>query len=285
MLSTYVNSDTWGGFSYARDDPVRLPARDEPELLPRDRHHREHVRADRQRHRGTTFLGINLLVILSFPLVAALAYLVIRMTGLQRAARDRARRRVHVHPVPLGTRPRPHVPVDPLLGGGRARARRPRRQRALPARSCASGHAVGGASRFVVALVVMCVVVAWTGVYYVAFTLILGVFALLWRFAQRARVARPRCSRPSRSSASPCSPLIGFVPALLTLRADPPMAPLGERMAIESVTYAGNLAMADPARSRQLAAAHGLLQRGGPRRRSPTPRSARARPSPTSAPG
>ena len=32
---------------------------------------------------GTTFLGINLLVFLSFPLVAALAYLVIRMIGLR----------------------------------------------------------------------------------------------------------------------------------------------------------------------------------------------------------
>ncbi|MFM7146521.1 MAG: hypothetical protein ACKOW5_09330, partial [Actinomycetales bacterium] len=38
--------------------------------------------------------------------------------------------------------------------------------------------------------------------------------------------------------------VVGFLPSLLTLRADPPLIPLGERTPIESVTFAGNLAFA-----------------------------------------
>ena len=38
--------------------------------------------------------------------------------------------------------------------------------------------------------------------------------------------------------------VIGFLPSLLTVRGDPPLASLGDRIASESVTYAGNLAMA-----------------------------------------
>ena len=72
----------------------------------------------------------------------------------------------------------------------------------------------------IVVVALMCVVVAWTGVYYVAFTLILGVFALLWRFAQRARWRELGLDAVPFVGTAVLA-LIGFLPAL----GDPPRRP------------------------------------------------------------
>ena len=101
------------------------------------------------------------------------------------------------------------------------------------------------ASRVIVcvALTGLIIITAWTGIYYVAFTLILGATALLWRFAQRATW---------RALALDSIPLIliaviavlGFLPSIAATATDPPLAQLSERLPYESVVFAGNLAVA-----------------------------------------
>ncbi len=83
MLSTYVNSASWGGFSYAETTQFGFPLGMDLDYFPGIDITENTFAWIVNGALGTTFMGINLLVILSFPLVAALAYLVIRMTGLQ----------------------------------------------------------------------------------------------------------------------------------------------------------------------------------------------------------
>jgi hypothetical protein len=190
---------------------------------------------------GSTFLGINLLLLISFPLVAALAYLTIRMTGLQGPLAIAFAVAFTFIPYHFG-RALGHsylatlysavtgLALVLLIGSGTF-------ERYLKSPSKRTRWT------FVAAVIVMVVIVAWTGVYYAAFTLILGIAALLWRFGHRT---------PLRQVALELTPfvgigilaVIGFIPSLLTLRHDPPLASLGERMPYESVIYAGNLAMA-----------------------------------------
>ena len=241
MLSTYVNSVNWGGFSYRVTDQTGFPLGMDLNYFPGIDITENTVAALVNGLLGTTFAGINLLVVLSFPLVAALAYLTIRLTGLQGPLAIALAVAFSVIPFHWG-RALGHTYLSTLysavlglalvllVGSGMFE----RRTRTGTRRSRIS---------FLAAVAVMVVVIAWTGIYYVAFTLILGGAALVWRLAQRARV------RQVALEAAPFAGIgvlaaAGFVPALLTLRADPPLASLGERTAIESVTYAGNLAMA-----------------------------------------
>jgi phosphoglycerol transferase len=94
-----------------------------------------------------------------------------------------------------------------------------------------------------IGLAAVIVVTAWTGVYYAAFTLILGAAALVWRFAHRARW---------KSLAIDATPfvaiavlaLLGALPSILTTRGDPPLGIISERLPYESVVFAGYLAVA-----------------------------------------
>ena len=63
---------------------------------------------------------------------------------------------------------------------------------------------------------VMVLTVAWTGVYYAVFTIILGIAAVLWRFAHRASGKRLLIDAIPFAGVGALS-VIGFLPALLTL--------------------------------------------------------------------
>lgn len=241
MLSTYVNSAAWGGFSYAEMTQFGFPLGMELDYFPGIDITENTFAWVVNGLAGTTFLGVNLLVIVSFPLVAALAYLVVRMTGLQGPLAIALAVAFTFVPYHWG-RALGHTYLSTLYSAavglalvllvssglfGRLMRQGSRRRRALA----------------IAVVALMCVVVAWTGVYYVAFTLILGVFALLWRFAQRARWSELAADAVPFVATATLA-LIGFLPAWLTLRSDPPMSPLGERMVSESFTNAGSLVMA-----------------------------------------
>ncbi len=185
MLSTYVNSAAWGGFSYTETTQFGFPLGMDLDYFPGIDITENTFAWAVNAVAGTTFLGINLLVIVSFPLVAALAYLVIRMTGLQGPLAIALAVAFTFIPYHWG-RALGHTYLSTLYSAVVGLAL------VLLVSSGMFGRLMreGSTRRRVLAIVVvalMCVVVAWTGVYYVAFTLILGVFALLWRFAQRAR--------------------------------------------------------------------------------------------------
>lgn len=241
MLSTYVNTTVWSGFSYAPTTQYGFPLGMDLNYFPGIDITENAFAAAVNAMAGTTFTGLNLLVVLSFPLVAALAYLVIRMTGLQGPLAIAFAVAFAVVPFHWG-RALGHTYLSTLysavvglalvllIASGRLATEWSRGDRAVKV-------------RWGVVIATTCVVVAWTGVYYAVFTLILGAAALVWRFAHRV---------PWRTLALDAAPLVGvvvllvvgFLPSLLTLRADPPLAPLGDRSPIESVTNAGALALA-----------------------------------------
>ena len=241
MLSTYVNATAWSGFSYAVTTQFGFPLGMNLNYFPGIDITENTFAHIVNAVTGTTFLGINLLVLLSFPLVAALAYLVIRMTGLRGPLAISLAVAFTFIPYHWG-RALGHtylstlyslvvgVALVLLVGSGLFdRMRRGNTQRSKVLFNC------------VISLMV--VTVAWTGVYYVAFTLILGAAALVWRIAQRASARQVGIEAIPFVGVAVMA-VIGFLPSLLTVRGDPPLASLGDRIASESVTYAGNLAMA-----------------------------------------
>lgn len=241
MLSTYVNTEAWNGFWYSTTTQFGFPLGMNLNYFPGIDITENTFAAVVNAVTGSTFLGINLLIVLSFPLVAALAYLVIRMAGLQGPMAIALAVAFAFIPFHWG-RALGHTYLSTLYSAVVGVAL------VLLVGSGLFEHLLRTGSRrrrtaFVVAVVLMVGTVAWTGVYYAAFTIILGVAALLWRFARRASW-RALAIESVPFAGIAVLAAIGFLPALLTLRADPPMASLGERTASESVTYAGNLAIA-----------------------------------------
>ena len=241
MLSTYVNVVDWGGYRYEPTTQFGFPLGMTLNYFPGIDITQNTVASLLNTLTGGTFTGINLLVVLSFPLIAALAYLLVRMTGLQGPLAIALAVAFTFIPFHWG-RALGHTYLAVLysmvagmglvlaVGSGSFHrfATAPSRRRRV---------------WFWVVVAVMVVVIAWSGVYWAAFTLLLGAAALLWRVARKA---------PWRAIATETIPfaaitvlsVIGFLPSVLTIRADPPMASLGERLPYESVIFAGNLAMA-----------------------------------------
>lgn len=241
MLSTYVNSVDWGGFAYRLTTEFGFPLGMNLNYFPGIDITENSFALVVNTVTGSTFLGINLLVVLSFPLVAALAYLTIRMTGLQGPLAIALAVTFAFIPFHWG-RALGHtylstlysavvgVALVLLIGSGafeRLLRNGDRRRRIT----------------MICAVAVMVITVAWTGVYYAVFTLILGGAALVWRFAQRASWRSLIVDTVPIASVGILS-AVAFVPTVLTLRTDAPLASLGDRMPYESVTLAGNLAVA-----------------------------------------
>jgi hypothetical protein len=241
MVSTYVNAEAWSGFSYETTTQFGFPLGMNLNYFP-GIDITENVFAQLVTNlTGQPFIGINLLVLISFPLVAALMYLVIRMTGLRGALAIALAVTASLIPFHWG-RALGHTYLSTLysaaiglalvmlIGSGqfeRLRKLGNKRQKFI--------------FYFVIALMV--VIISWTGVYYVAFTLLLGAAALIWRLAHRARIKELVIEAVPFIGIGAVA-AVGFIPALLTLRADPPLLSLGERLPYESVIFAGNLAVA-----------------------------------------
>lgn len=241
LLSTYVNAYDWGWFRFVPTDQFGYPLEMNLNYFTVLDFTENSFALIVNTLTGGTFTGVNLLIVLSFPLVAALAYVVIRMTGLKGALGIALAVAFTFIPFHWG-RALGHTYLATLysavigmglvlaIGSGTFSrlATAPKKKQRM---------------WFWVAVTVMVLVIAWTGTYYAAFTLILGAAALVWRFAHRA---------PWRALGREVIPLIGIVAAtgiggigfILTARADPPLAQLAERLPYESVIFAGNLAMA-----------------------------------------
>jgi phosphoglycerol transferase len=244
MLSTYVNAEVWQGFDYRVTDQFGFPLGMNLNYFP-GIDITENLFAQLVTNlTGRPFLGINLLVFLTFPLVAFLSYFLVRMTGLTGVLAIAIAVTFSLIPFHWG-RALGHTYLATLysavtgmalvllIGSGRFEQIRTRLRGAAT-------------KKRVVTLLLftsLIVVTAWTGVYYAAFTLILGAAALVWRFAHGARWrALGIDSLPF--AAIIVLALIGFLPGILDTRADPPLAALSERLPYESVMFAGNLAVA-----------------------------------------
>lgn len=188
---------------------------------------------------GSTFLGVNLVLLLSYPVVGAIAYLTIRLTGLHGPLAialavayalipfhwDRGLGHVFLATMYSAALA---VALALLIGGGWIPSLlAPGARRALR----------------VSALAVIVLLTAWSGIYYACFALILCAAAWLWRLAHRDTW------RTLLDAALPLISVavlmvIGLLPSIIQMRLHPPASPISERLPAESVTYAGNLLMA-----------------------------------------
>jgi phosphoglycerol transferase len=244
MLSTYVNAEVWQGFDYRVTDQFGFPLGMNLNYFP-GIDITENLFAQLVTNiTGRPFLGINLLVFLTFPLVAFLAYFLFRMTGLTGVLAIALAVVFSLIPFHWG-RALGHTYLSTLysavtgmalvllVGSGRFEQIRTRLKGAAPRKRALT----------IALFASLIVVTAWTGVYYAAFTLILGAAALIWRFAHGARWrALGIDSLPFVAIIALA--VIGFLPGILDTRADPPLAALSERLPYESVMFAGNLAVA-----------------------------------------
>jgi len=240
MLSTYVNAYDWGWLRYVPTEQFGFPLGMNLNYFPGIDITENTFAMIVNTLTGGTFTGINLLIVLSFPLVAALAYVVIRMTGLKGALAIALAVAFTFIPFHWG-RALGHTYLATLysavvgmglvlaVGSGlfqRLATQSQKKQRVW----------------FWVVIAIMVVTIAWTGVYYAAFTLILGAAALLWRFAHKA-TWRALAREVIPFAGIMVMAILGFLPSVLTTRGDPPLAQLSERLPYESVIFAGNFAM------------------------------------------
>jgi hypothetical protein len=240
MLATYVNVDNWSGFGFASTTRYGFPFGMDLNLFPSIDITQNTFASLVSLLTGSPFLGINLLLLLSFPLVAVLAYFAIRLVGLNGALAIGLAVAFTMIPYHWG-RGLGHMYLATLYA-------------AVTGVILALLIGTGRFDRWVtnphmrqrvwgIVVIVGCVVItAWSGVYYAAFALILGAAAIVWRIIQRDRFrAILRSIIPVASIG--ILAIVGFIPALLTLRASPPFAPLGIRLPYESVIFAGNTSM------------------------------------------
>ncbi|NKB92880.1 MAG: hypothetical protein GKR85_11535, partial [Candidatus Nanopelagicales bacterium] len=82
LLSTYVNAEVWQGFRYRVTDQFGFPLGMNLNYFPGIDITENTFAQLVTVVTGQPFIGINLLVMLTFPLVAFLAYFLFRMTGL-----------------------------------------------------------------------------------------------------------------------------------------------------------------------------------------------------------
>ena len=246
MLSTYVNADVWQGFRYRVTDQFGFPLGMNLNYFPGIDITENTFAQLITVLTGRPFVGINLLVILTFPVVAFLAYFLFRMTGLTGALAISGAVVFSLLPYHFG-RALGHTYLATLysavtgmafvllVGSGRFE------QIVRKLRKSSTTTSVKVLTLLTFAA--MIIVTAWTGVYYVAFTTILGAAALLWRFAHKTSLKHLLIDAVPFITIFALA-LIGFLPSILTTRTDPPLAQLSERLPYESVLFAGNLAVA-----------------------------------------
>ena len=242
MLSTYVNTENWGLFGFTTGNHFGYPLGMNLNLFPSIDITQNSFAALVGWITGNPFMGINLLLFLSFPLVAVLAYCSIRLTGLRgplAVALAVAFTMIPFHFVrglghtSLATMygAVTAVILAQLIGSGRIR------HMLFPPKDTPTKIRI---THYAI-LAALVITTAWSGVYYAAFGLLLMAAAWLW---QLATTRTDTLINLIPIVAVAVVAIAGFIPSLLALQADPPYASLGERLPYESVIFAGILAIA-----------------------------------------
>ena len=245
MLSTYVNVEVWQGFRYRVTDQFGYPLGMNLNYFPGIDITENSFSKAISIITGTPFVGINLLILLTFPLVAFLAYFLFRMTGLTGPLAIAGAVAFSLIPFHFG-RALGHTYLATLysavtgmalvlLVGSGSFSRLVRSWRRLSTPRSRKAW-------LVIAIVGLVVVTAWTGVYYAAFTLLLGAAALVWRFAHGA-TWRELVIDATPFIAIAILSLLGFIPSLFATFSDPPVGVLSDRLPYDSVVFAGYLAV------------------------------------------
>ena len=235
MLSHYVNVDTWAGFGHGVDTHYGYPLGMNQNLFPGVDITQNTFAATLSSLTGNPFIGLNTLIILTFPITAALTVIALRLVGLTGwwaialAASYTfipyhwGRSLGHVY---LGTMYAAvtGVILAVLIGTGR-----------LKREHLTRGRIVGIAA--------LIVITAWSNIYYAAFGLLLMLAAVLFRVLKGDKRAELGIALLPAIGVAAVT-VIGLIPAIIARASDSGIAQLGSRAAYDSVTLAGNLAMA-----------------------------------------
>lgn len=241
MLSSYVNANQWNGIAFGETTQFGYPLGMNLNLFPSidiTQNLFAHVISNLT---GNPFFGLNLLIVISFPLVAALTFLSLRLTGLRGVMAvalaiaftmipfhfDRALGHPYLGSLYSAVTA---VILAQLIGTNRI---------AIWFSKDPSRHYL--TRRIFVILIV--IITAWSGIYFALFGMILMSGAWLWRLSQGSR---GKCLIALAIPIVGVAVLvvIGFIPALIALASNSPFAPLAVRFPYESVIFAGNLAIA-----------------------------------------
>lgn len=241
MLSTYVNVANWGWLSFEPTTQFGYPLGMDLNLFPTLDITQNIIAAIANAITDNPFVGINLVLALSFPLVAALAYVSIRLTGLSGPLAIALAVAFSIIPYHFG-RGLGHTYLATLYAAVTA---------VILAQLIGMGRIQGMLTkgttrrriRNAILLAVLIITTAWSGVYYAIFGLLLMAAAVLYRIAKRDSVRAVLWSLLPPAAITALA-AFGALPALITARTDPPFAILAERLPYESVIFAGNLAMA-----------------------------------------
>ena len=242
MLSSYVNASQWNGLWFTNSTTFGYPLGMNSNLFPSIDITQNTFAQLVNTISGNPYLGINLLLVLSFPLVGALAYISIRLTGLRGPLAVAlaisftfipfhfARGIGHIYLGVLYSAVTAVI-LAQLIGSGRVN----RWLKRDASRSRKNTVIKRGA------LVVLVLVTAWSGIYFAVFALILMGTAWAWNISQGQRgTALIRNAIPLIAVASLI--VLAYIPALIARVTDPPFAPLAVRLPYESVIFAGNIA-------------------------------------------
>lgn len=240
MLSTYVNVDNWGWLGFTSGNHYGYPFGMDLGVFPTLDITQNIFASVVSGLSGNPYLGINLLLVLSFPLVALLAYFSIRLTGLRGPLAIALATAFTFIPFHFG-RGLGHTYLATIYGAVAA---------VILAQLIGTGRLNRLTPKKIAAVAVLVILTAWSGTYYALFGLILMAAAWLWVFAHQSE--KPFIKRFNSTTLLAATPIVGTVllvavgtiPSLLAARNDPAFAITGDRTPYESVIFAGILAMA-----------------------------------------
>jgi hypothetical protein len=245
LLSTYINAEMWQGFGYRVRDQFGFPLGMNLNYIPAADITENTFAQVITFFAGEPFVGINLLLIISFPVTAFFSYYLMRMTGIGFVISITGALVITFLPYHFG-RGLGHTYLSTLysmvtgliivllIGSGRLNG---------IFTDLRSGRKKKSAFIKLGVLAVLVVITAWTGVYYAAFTLILGTAVIIWRFGQGDRWNQLLLQVVPLAGILLVA-VLGYIPSLLTVIQDPPLAQLSERLPYESVIFAGLLVVA-----------------------------------------
>jgi len=234
MLSTYVAADNWGVIASTTTTHYGFPLGMNLNLVPGVDITENIFAKTINLISGNPYFGTNLLLILSFPLVAFLSVIVLRLVGSRGWVAIALAIAFAFIPYHWG-RGLGHLYLATmysvvtgmilvlLIGTGRFNRMIAQRNKWQ-----------------LIAVALLVFITAWSGLYYAIFALILMAAALAWRLAQRDTWQQLVANAiPIVSLAALV--IIGFIPGLIATINNPAFAILAERMPYESVIFAGIL--------------------------------------------
>lgn len=232
MLSTYNNVAHWNGFAYTITDHNGFPGTMDLNLFPGVDITQNSIAAALGLFTDSPFLGLNLLILLSFPITAALSVVAIRLVGLSGVWAITLALVFTFTPYHWG-RALGHTYLSTTYA-------------AVTGVILALLVGQGFLERknrwtFWFAMAGLILITAWSGIYYAAFAVILLIASLMWRLVHGASW-RAALRNGVAIAALIALTIAGLIPSLVQ-RVQQPLEGLGNRPPYESVELAGSLAM------------------------------------------